>query len=506
MSSRLALLWLLPAGITLGLLLRPAEASPGATERVSVDSQGIEANGQSTGPSISTDGRYVAFTSSASNLVDGDNAEFTTYHAFLKDLVTGEVRRISSGRGVDSANVVHTAISDDGRFVAFNAPGGAMVYDRNAGEFLGVGGLVGDMSGDGRFLAVAGFASHLRDLTTGDSEPLPAGSRAASLSYDGRFVAHIDSEGRVAVLGRETGATEIVGVNDAGEAIGLNSWPSISNDGRYVAFQSQAPNIVAGDTLDTPDIFVRDRLAGKTILISKDANGLPSGGVLPQISANGRRIVYTSSYFAVKGRLLLHDLDTGITEKVGVNSLGEEANDSVPGVSQAPQDVSGDGRFIVFESNATNLVPDDTNGTTDIFVHDRGPQAEAPAPPPFEPPAASPSPEPTASSTEAPCASSTPTSSPSPEATHPAEAPTNSSSIPSAAAPVDASLYPPSPQASEESATAPATVSTGPTTSPEPTSCADAPAENEVQPMKKSLSTSGGWPESRRWRPARRSA
>jgi len=127
MSSRPLLVWLSLAGITLGLLLRPAEASPGATERVSVDSQGIEANGRSTGPSISTDGRYVAFTSSASNLVDGDNAEFTTYHAFLKDRVTGEVRSISRNTGdrrtdgVDAANIIQTMISDDGRFVAFNA-------------------------------------------------------------------------------------------------------------------------------------------------------------------------------------------------------------------------------------------------------------------------------------------------------------------------------------------------------------------------------------------------
>jgi hypothetical protein len=246
------------------------------------------------------------------------------------------------------------------------------------------GDVIIDMSGNGRFLAIAGASAPiLLNLVSGDSEPLPAGSRLPSLSYDARFVAHIDSTGRVAVLDRQTSSTEVVGLNNAGEVIGLNNWPSVSNDGRYVAFESRAPNIVPGDSPDTPDVFVRDRQAGETILVSNDASGRPSGGVLPQISPSGRQVVYTTSYMVGQGRLLIHDLETGATERVSVNSFGEEANDAVPGVTMARQDLSADGRFVAFESNATNLVDGDTNGTTDIFVHDRmAPTAQRPAPTP----------------------------------------------------------------------------------------------------------------------------
>ncbi len=344
-----------------------------------MDGAGNQANGGSTGPSISADGRFVAFISSAPNLVPNDTNPSYTEDAFVKDRATGEVRRVSvdsdggQTKGVDSANIIHTAISDDGRFVAFNASlGGAVVYDRESGQVRTVGGLVVDMSGDGRFIALAGGSTDiLRDLVGGDRENLPAGSRLPSLSYDARFVAHIDSEGRVAVLDRQSGETEVVGLNSSRQVIGLNNWPSISNDGRYVAFESYAPNVAPGDTPDTPDVFVRDRQTEETTLVSKDAEGKPSGGVLPQISPDGRHVVYSSSYMIGQSKLLIHDLDTGITQKVSIDSYGEDANDDVPGITGAPQDLSADGRFIVFESNATNLVEGDSNGSSDIFVHDR---------------------------------------------------------------------------------------------------------------------------------------
>jgi hypothetical protein len=389
MSSWRVLLSLLLAGITLGVSLRSTGASPGATERVSVDSAGQEANGQSTGPSISADGRFVAFISGALNLLPNTPRPVIIPHAFIKDRTTGELRRVSIANdgtpkeGVDSATIIHTAISDDGRVVAFNTfNGGPAVYDRATGLVKELsGGDIIDVSGDGRYLeAVNGSMSILHDLVTGASEML---SHGGLLSYDGKFIAHIDSEGRVAVLDRSSNTTEVVGLNNAGEAIGLNNWPSISNDGRYVAFESQAPNIAPGDTPNTPDVFVRDRQAGETILVSKDSGGRPAGGVVPQISPDGRHVVYSTSYMVGQGRLVVHDLETGATEKVSVNSFGEEANDAAPGVTFAPQDLSADGRFIAFESNATNLVDSDTNGSADIFVHDRlAPSAQRPAPTP----------------------------------------------------------------------------------------------------------------------------
>ena len=360
-----------------------------ATERVSVDGQGNEAAGQSTGPSISADGRYVAFISNASNLAGDASDSPTTAHAFLKDRLTGEVRRASrpdeSGvpGGVDQANIIHTAISDEGRFVAFNVfNGGAAVYDRDSGDIREIPeSTFLDLSGNGRSLSyVRESTYYVHDLVDDVAEEMPPGAIPFAMSFDARDVALRDFASRIVVLDRQTGATEVVSVNGAGDAVGSSDLPSISNDGRYVAFESRAANLAPGDTPDTPDVFVRDRQIGETILVSKGADGKPSGGVLPQISAEGRHVAYVTSHG--NGILLVHDLDTGIVEKVSVNNFGEDANDRVPGVTGAPQDLSADGRFIAFESNATNLVDGDTNNNTDIFVHDReAPISQRPPPP-----------------------------------------------------------------------------------------------------------------------------
>jgi Tol biopolymer transport system component len=154
-----------------------------------------------------------------------------------------------------------------------------------------------------------------------------------------------------------------------------------------VAFQSDASNLSPADGNGVPDVFVRDLQDDTTILVSADASSKPAGGFLPQISSDGRDVVFSTPFSAAN--LFVRDLDSGTTEKVSVNSFGEDANDSVPGVVFAPQDLSLDGRFIAFESDATNLVDADTNDATDIFVHDRQAQTQqrptpSPVPAPTE--------------------------------------------------------------------------------------------------------------------------
>ncbi|HET6163645.1 MAG TPA: hypothetical protein VFG37_08255, partial [Planctomycetota bacterium] len=154
---------------------------------------------------------------------------------------------------------------------------------------------------------------------------------------------------------------------------------SISADGRFVAFNSYASNLVAGDTNGTTDIFVHDRLTGVTERVSVDTAGAEAnnGCYVASISPDGRFVAFHSAASNLvsgdtngKYDVFVHDRVNGITERVSVDSVGGEANDQsfIGAVGPA---MSNDGRFVTFESDATNLVGGDTNGQMDIFVHDR---------------------------------------------------------------------------------------------------------------------------------------
>jgi Tol biopolymer transport system component len=159
--------------------------------------------------------------------------------------------------------------------------------------------------------------------------------------------------------------------------------PSISADGRYVAFDSDDWNLVWGDTNDDFDVFVNDRATTVTTRISIDDNGTQSSGAgyRPSISADGRYVAfYSEASNLVPGDtngatdVFVHDQRSGATKRVSVGSTGAEAN----GDSIRPA-LSANGRLAVFESDATNLVPGDTNGFTDVFLND--PQGTPPPPP-----------------------------------------------------------------------------------------------------------------------------
>ncbi|MGH2682722.1 MAG: DUF6531 domain-containing protein [Actinomycetota bacterium] len=174
--------------------------------------------------------------------------------------------------------------------------------------------------------------------------------------------------------------TSLVSIGDAEEfPNGTGEFGSISSDGRYVAFESAASNLVAGDTNSKLDVFVRDRVAGTSRRVSISSSGEQgnghSGGP-PSISGDGRFVVFTSQATnLVSGDtngitdVFAHDLVTGTTTRVSVDSSGNQSND----ISSLPR-ISGDGRYVVFQSDASNLVPEDTNGGVfgqDIFLHDR---------------------------------------------------------------------------------------------------------------------------------------
>jgi len=175
-----------------------------------------------------------------------------------------------------------------------------------------------------------------------------------------------------------SGKIERVSISSAGtEGNNESDRPVISAEGRFVAFESAASNLAPGDTNDSWDVFVRDRQSGQTTRVSVGSSGGEgnSDSGTPSISADGRFVAFMSrASNLVPGDtndlwdIFVHDRKTKETTRVSVSSTGEEANGSSWNLS-----ISADGRFVVFSSEASNLVSGDTNGKEDIFIHDRCP-------------------------------------------------------------------------------------------------------------------------------------
>ncbi|HUQ02031.1 MAG TPA: Ig-like domain-containing protein [Kofleriaceae bacterium] len=210
--------------------------------------------------------------------------------------------------------------------------------------------------------------------------------RQHDVSGDGRYTAFMtpmdvlpsDDNGvrDVYVLDRVTGAFELVSVGEGGVQGNANAErPSISDDGRYVAFASAASNLVAGDTNGTVDVFVRDRVSRTTIRASVGPGGVQVSGTSrdPDLSADGSVVAFVSTAFQLVADdanattdVFVRDLAAGVTSRVSVRTGGGEAD-----LESVQPAISGDGRIVAFTSGATNLVTGDTNGQPDVFVHDR---------------------------------------------------------------------------------------------------------------------------------------
>ncbi len=175
----------------------------------------------------------------------------------------------------------------------------------------------------------------------------------------------------VFVHDRQTGAITRVSVDSSGvQGNNGSSDVSISADGRFVAFTSNASNLVSGDINDYSDVFVHDRQTGATTRVSVDSSGAQGAFFFASISANGRFVAF--NYYFLKGTtydydVFVHDRQTGATTRVSVDS----SNNDNSGAYSANPSISADGRFVAFTSDAYNLVPGDTNGYRDVFVHDR---------------------------------------------------------------------------------------------------------------------------------------
>jgi len=362
---------------TLAVLMWPAVAAAHVLERVSVADDEAQANNSSDyRTAISADGRFVVFASDASNLVPGDTNGFSD--VFVRDRQTGTTERVSvstDGReGNDHSGISGVAISADGRYVAFDSSAGNLIVesdsagqsavflrDRDAGTTVQVsvgtgggpanGGSWGpSISADGRYVA---FVSAASDLVAGDTNN----------AHD------------IFVRDLQTGTTQRVSLTAADQQTDGDSWDcAISGDGRYVAFQSSADDLVSGDTNGQDDIFVRDLQAGTTERVSVSNNEYQSnaGSYGPSISADGRYVAFPSdaSNLVVSdtnGRrdAFVRDRQAETTVRVSVSSSGAQGN-----LSSGSRAISADGRYVAFLSYASNLVPGDTNGIEDVFVRD----------------------------------------------------------------------------------------------------------------------------------------
>nr|MDT0658355.1 hypothetical protein [Micromonospora sp. DSM 115978] len=347
----------------------------GTTERISIGSDGQQSNDQSFDIAISDDGRHVAFWSHATNLVPDDTND--AYDVFVRDRRHGTTRRVNVNRaGEQSAGgAARPTVSADGRYVAFQS------YATD---------LVPNDTNDASDIFVHELKTGITSLVSVNqlSEQGDSHSEDPRLSADGRYVTYwsharnlvpndLNDQVDVFVHDRRRNTTEIVSVSSDGRQGDRESWaPTISANGRYVAFSSDAASLVPDDTNLRTDVFVHDRRTGDTGRISVDDAGgqATEGGTSPEISADGGRVAFISqSPDLVPGDtnnqqdVFIRHHRRGTTERVSVTGLGEQAEGWSWGGS-----FSADGRFITFGSDAANLVPDDTNGCGDIFIRDRG--------------------------------------------------------------------------------------------------------------------------------------
>jgi len=365
-------------------------------ELINVDSNENQTinNGHSKESSISADGRYVAFTSSASNLVSSDTNNMED--VFVRDRQLGTTVRISVASDGMQGNLGSSkpSISSDGRFIVFESGANSLVSgDTNAVSDIFVRDRDADQDGifdeQGDPVAVSTIrVSVASDGTQASGGSFwGAGSTRPVISADGRYVkfescaatlvaGDTNNKYDVFVRDLQNNTTERVSISSAGIQSDDESWyASMSGDGRYVAFSSGSDLLVPGVT--DYGIFLRDRLTNTT-------TWLTSGGD-PYLSGNGRFVAFDADDSAalVAGDnnvcydIFLMDRDTDedeafdelgsvSTTRISLSAAGVQPNDSSFGPT-----ISQDGRFVSYYSNASNLVPNDTNDSNDVFIYDR---------------------------------------------------------------------------------------------------------------------------------------
>jgi hypothetical protein len=411
----------------------------GTTTLVSMSTNGTSGNGVSRGSVMTPDGRYVAFVSTASNLVTGDTNNIAD--VFVRDLQMGTTTLASVG--AESANSTSPTnssespeITPDGRYVAFystatnlvhgvTTSGEIYVRDLIAGNtiwastnahaiFKSVTGSTNvvscnyNISDDGQFVAFEactnsptgssalgvilryGLQTGLTDIIyTNAHVPLFSFEKIHDLAMtpDGRFTAFVANVGNASgantaiyLWDAQSGTNTLVSanLNNSGPANGFCESPVVSSNGQFIAFISTATNLVTNTLAAICHVYICNMQAGVTQLLDADTNGNGVGvnpTTVPTLSADGSVVTFESSSLLGDNRHLnydvfAYDLTAGATDLISVHNpaLPSQTPDGITGFTSFS--VSSSGQFVAFYSDADNLVSNDTNGCRDVFVHD----------------------------------------------------------------------------------------------------------------------------------------
>jgi hypothetical protein len=330
----------------------------------------------SESPEITPDGRYVAFYSTATNLVPGVT---TTGDIYVRDLLAGNTAWVSTNaRAIyqsqhNSANAVscNYSISDDGQFVAFE-----VCSNFPSGGPIGLGMVL-------RYHRSTGLTDIL--CTNASVPVLPfENMHDLAMTPDGRFTAFVANTSgtstAIYLWDAQTGTNGLVSanLNNSGPANGLCESPVISSNGQFVAFTSSATDLVTNILAEGWHVYLRDMQAGVTQLLDADTNGVGVGvtpTMAPALSADGSVVAFDAANLLPDNRHLNYnvfarDLTAGATGLISARqpALSSQTPNGLSGLT--PFSVSASGRFVAFYSDADDLVPNDTNGFGDIFVRD----------------------------------------------------------------------------------------------------------------------------------------
>lgn len=368
---------------------RAAESAPRGNELLSIasDGTGVRAPGVGYSPSVNADGSVVAFTTLDDSLVRPPLKDTNAaVDVFVRDRRTGRTERVSVGPGGAEANDDSGApwLGSDGRSIVFDSNADldedparsqdVFLHDRDSGttRVIAENRSSPSLSSDGRAVAALNTTGDVFVIEDGRSRLVGRSAVRAEISGDGRFVA-FDRSGGVFVHDRTTATTTRVDVATDGSIANASSGhPSISADGRFVAFHSRADNLVAGDTNGTTDVFIRDRQSATTLRASVASDGDQAGGASqqPRLSDDGRHVVFEShAGNLVAGDdngvpdLFVHDRLTGQTQRVGTDQGGRDPRPA----AGFPFEISGDGMSVAFESTAA-LTDDDRNLVRDLYA------------------------------------------------------------------------------------------------------------------------------------------
>jgi len=300
----------------------------------------VSGNSASQSPALAANGRYLAFSSLASNLVPGDTNQ--AFDIFRYDLQTQQIQRVSNSDDGKASNgdSFNPVLSADGRLVAFESQASNLVAgDDNASSDI-----------------------FLYDAQTGELTrvSLEGNALAPAISAEGHYVAFAATKqgsSRIFVYASQT--RQMQEISMPGDALAA----TIAGDGRYIAFDSVGTNLVSA-------VWVHDLILQETLPVTPN---LDNHALLPTISENGRYVVFASYATQLVPDdtngvvdLFRYDRETGQILRVNVNSQAQESNFGAFPTAAA---MSMDGCTVIFDSSATNLVNDDTNDSFDVFVH-----------------------------------------------------------------------------------------------------------------------------------------